>query len=158
MNLAQKIKQAREKAGKTQAEVAGLMEISQQAYSQYESGRRVPKPETISRIAYALGTTPEEFLVSLFMNDASSTDLETFDSGAEFDKHWKDILPGGDSLTVIHTTDSYKAIAFALDQLNEEGKKKAVERVAELTEIPRYRADEYREPADTSDDKDPAGE
>ena len=55
MTLAEKIKQIREKKGMTQKEVASLMGISQQAYGQYESGGRVPKTETVTRIAEALG-------------------------------------------------------------------------------------------------------
>ena len=55
VTLAEKIKQIREKKGMTQKEVASLMGISQQAYGQYESGGRVPKTETVTRIAEALG-------------------------------------------------------------------------------------------------------
>lgn len=60
MTLAEKIKLARTKSGMTQKEVASRMEISQQAYGQYESGKREPKPETIARIANALGVTRYE--------------------------------------------------------------------------------------------------
>lgn len=67
--------------------------------------------------------------------------LESFDSGAEFDKRWKEITesPSDETITVIHTKDPQTAITAALDQLNEEGQQKAVERVTELTEIKRYK-------------------
>lgn len=165
MNLAQRIKQAREKAGKTQAEVAGLMGISQQAYSQYESGRRVPKPETIGRIAYALGIIPEELL--------GSTDFPSQDSMS--------ILAGMglQAVSEYHSTAMNQLQLFAeaaakvvpapqevllaaFDQLNREGQKKAVERVQELTEIPRYRAESpaqgQQQPAGPEADKDPTHE
>lgn len=62
MTLAEKIKLARTKSGMTQKEVASRMEISQQAYGQYESGKREPKPETVARIANALGVSVSEFI------------------------------------------------------------------------------------------------
>lgn len=54
MTLSEQIKASREEKGMTQKEVADAMGISQQAYSQYESGKRNPKPETIIKIANAL--------------------------------------------------------------------------------------------------------
>lgn len=77
-------------------------------------------------IPFALGIHVEDIL-----------GLESLDGGAEFDKRWKD--PSDETITVIHTKDPQTAITAALDQLNEEGQQKAVERVTELTEIKRYK-------------------
>lgn len=62
MTLAEKIKLARVKSEMTQREVASLMGISQQAYGQYESGKREPKLETVARIANALNVSVSEFI------------------------------------------------------------------------------------------------
>jgi DNA-binding XRE family transcriptional regulator len=53
------IKEAREKAGLTQTEVAERLGVSQPAYKYWETGERNPKQETLERIAKAIGVDPE---------------------------------------------------------------------------------------------------
>ena len=69
-------------------------------------------------------------------------------TGADFDKRRKELLSqaqaagdSADSLAIINTTDLRAFICNVLDQLNEEGQRKAAERVAELAEVPKYRKD-----------------
>lgn len=73
MTIAQKIRQLREQAGMTQVEIARSLGISQQAYSQYESGRRRPKMETLFRFADALDVSFTELMsgVDFLPNDES---------------------------------------------------------------------------------------
>lgn len=54
-----KLKEARLKAGLTQAQMAKICEISVLAYQQYEYGKRIPRADVAVRIAEALGSTVE---------------------------------------------------------------------------------------------------
>lgn len=54
MYTSEKIKQARINAGLTQKELAKRLGTSQQNLAQYESGKRVPKIQTLQKIANAL--------------------------------------------------------------------------------------------------------
>lgn len=56
--IGQRIKTAREQAGMTQVELAAKLGIPYQSISQWERGTRNPKPESLKRIAAALGTQP----------------------------------------------------------------------------------------------------
>lgn len=60
MILDTKLKQAREKAGLTQVEIAEKVGISIRAYQRYESEKRVPNVYTAKLIAKALNSTVEE--------------------------------------------------------------------------------------------------
>jgi DNA-binding helix-turn-helix protein len=50
---------AREKSGKTQAQVAAAAQISTVAYQNYEYGKREPIASTANLIAEAVGSTVE---------------------------------------------------------------------------------------------------
>ncbi len=52
-----KLQSTREKSGKTQAQVAKLAGITEQAYQRYEYGQNEPGVRTAIRIADALGVT-----------------------------------------------------------------------------------------------------
>ena len=56
------IKARREKAGLSQKELGELIGMSQQQLSQYESGTRRPKLETVSKMAKALNMSDDEFM------------------------------------------------------------------------------------------------
>lgn len=56
----ERLKNARMKAEKTQAQMAKDAGISEVAYQLYEYGKREPGVKTALRIADALGTTVEE--------------------------------------------------------------------------------------------------
>ncbi len=111
MTTGELIKAARKKAGMTQAELAQKLGISYVGVSQWERGLRNPKIETLNRIAAALGLEDETPLPPLF---GPSPTLE--DSRRE------------------------NLLAFYDHLLNEEGKREAVKRIQELTEISRYQA------------------
>ena len=57
MNTGERIKTARKQAGLTQKELGKALGVSFQAVAQWETGRRVPKVETIQRIGKALGVS-----------------------------------------------------------------------------------------------------
>ena len=57
MNTGERIKTARKQAGLTQKELGEALGVSFQAVAQWETGRRVPKVETLQRIGEALGVS-----------------------------------------------------------------------------------------------------
>lgn len=132
MTIGERIREVRKSRGLTQKELGERLGLSYQSIAQWENDLRKPKSETILKIASALGVRYEDLV-----------ELETFNTGAEFDERWKELTKStsSDSLTVIHTTDPRKFINFALDQMNEEGRVKVAERAAEVLEVPRYRKD-----------------
>ena len=58
LTIAERIKQCRLEHGMTQKDLAERMGISPIGISQYETGKRVPKIETVDRIAAAIGVDP----------------------------------------------------------------------------------------------------
>ena len=54
------LRAARERSGKTQAQVAKEAGVSEQAYQRYEYDKREPGVRTANRIAKALNSTAEE--------------------------------------------------------------------------------------------------
>jgi len=78
MNTGEKIKQAREKAGMTQAELAKKLNVTQAMISAYEKNKRNPKPETIKKIADALQIYPAELGFTM-VNPLSKIDINNID-------------------------------------------------------------------------------
>ena len=74
------LKAARDKAGKTQAQVAQLAEISERAYQNYEQGKRKPGAGTAILIANVLGIVDYQTFKQIFgvgapkQPEGSSTD------------------------------------------------------------------------------------
>lgn len=165
-DFAGNIKKIRESKGLTQKEVAKAMGISQQAYSQYESGKRVPKSETIERIAKALDAQYSDFFG---LDRANTPDYQTALNLALKDsmngrgdinekKFVRNLIDNNaevryrDLSTLRKKTDNLyieelssmpdselKAIAMlSFDSLNRVGKIEAVKRLAELELLPRY--------------------
>ncbi len=57
-----RLREIRERRGKTQQEMANFLKITRPAYTQYESGRREPDFNTISRLADFFGVTTDYLL------------------------------------------------------------------------------------------------
>ena len=88
MTIGEAIKDARIKAGVTQAELAERLGISPQAVSQYERGKKNPRLSTIQKFADALGIDVSDLLdvVKIFsMDDGTITSGGAF--MREFDEH-----------------------------------------------------------------------
>lgn len=60
--LAKRMRELRERTGRTQQEVADLLGVGRQTYNAYESGTNTPKTENILQIARILRTTPDYLL------------------------------------------------------------------------------------------------
>lgn len=67
-SFAKKLKRLRDELHLTQKEVADKAHITESAYRAYELGDRNPKPETLDRIAKALGVRPEYLSAPTFRN------------------------------------------------------------------------------------------
>lgn len=139
MTVGERIREIRKSHGLTQKELGERLGLSYQSIAQWENDLRKPKSETILKIACALGVRYEDIV-----------GLETFDSGAEFDKQRNEIIEelrksDSKTLKIIHTTDPIKFINHALDQMTEEGQAQVAQRAAEVLEVPRYRKDELKD-------------
>lgn len=113
MTIGESIREARLKKGWTQKQLGDKCNMADSAIRRYESDRGNPTIETLKRIAAALEVDP----FSLMDFDMATAALEA------------------------RINDRTKCILTAFDQLNDEGQSKAVERVEELTEIPKYKKD-----------------
>ena len=111
MTIGESIREARLKKGWTQKQLGDKCNMADSAIRRYESDRGNPTIETLKRIANALEVDP----YSLMDFDTATAALED-----RINNKSKDLLT-------------------AFDQLNDEGQQKAVERVEELTEIPKYK-------------------
>ena len=118
MNAADRIKQNRIQKGLSQADLAKKLRTTPQNISQYERGIRKPKLETLQKIAVAL-EIPAVELIDPVYDPAEIISRAAITVGA-------------------HTAATQNDLIQAFHRLNDEGQRVAVERVEELTEIPKY--------------------
>ena len=117
------IRNARKAAKITQEELAKQVGINRATLSKYESGVIEPSISQLQKIAECLGLNSWADIVGEQLVNQKMTELLFHLGPGEkpTEKMW-----------------SILAIDAALDLLNESGQQKAVERVEELTEIPKY--------------------
>lgn len=113
------IKRARIDKGLTQAELAKKLGMSPSYIGQYESGNRRPKPETLMKIAEALGVSPASLGVEIYT---------TFPDG-ELSYEQIDLLN-------------------SFELLNNAGQHEAIKRLREMTRLPEYQAPPTPAPQD----------
>lgn len=68
--IGKRIARCRQKRGLKQAEVEELAEISNKYLSNIERAKSIPSTEVIMRLAIALDTTPDEFLVGTVRHES----------------------------------------------------------------------------------------
>ena len=142
MTTGHRIKAARTKVGLTQKELGAKLGVSESFIAQYETDKRNPKKETLQRIADALGIHVSELLITftpeieeiLILAEDNAEKLFGLD---KTEVHQRVM----DGIREIYLPSPQERINRFLNRLNDEGQQKAVERVKELTEIPRYRAE-----------------
>lgn len=126
MTIGQRIKEARKNAGFTQRELAEKSGTATGTIQQYERGVRQPRLEQFQRIAAALDVD-----VNWLMNGQT---LE------QRDQAMKDYVARRFAEAEAGLRkERREQLNAAFDLLNQDGQGKAVERVEELTEIPKYR-------------------
>jgi len=106
----QRIREVRKSLGLTQEQFAKKCGISLTSLRRYEANERQPNIAILEDMAAHIGMTIQEFLWKDFQNTVST--------------------PYSQALN--------RLLQTAFDQLNDEGQQKALERVEELTEIPKY--------------------
>lgn len=117
------------RSGLTQQQVAESIGTTKSTISKYEHGLRKVNNEHLCKMAEIyevdplylfLGKTEKEF------QDGLEKEVQQHEK--EEKEYWSDIL----------LDDSLKEMKELLEMLNDEGVRTAIERVEELTEIPRY--------------------
>ena len=125
MDYGAKLKLARKWANMTQKDLAEKANITAITIHQYEAGKRTPTVKNWFAIADALNLSIDE------LNNSELLPSESFDDAVR--RAAENILEG------MHLEQRSQALIAAFSQLNPEGQQKAVERVEELTEIPKYK-------------------
>lgn len=120
MSFAVRLKQARENANLTQQELANALGVTKSAIGNYENGVSSPKCDVLLKIFDVLHVEPN----FLYQDSFSATERDDLLSAFQ-------ALKERDQMRI-------SEIAADFQKLNEDGKLKAVERVHELAEIPRY--------------------
>lgn len=122
MNIGERIKTLRKNAGYTQKGLAIAAGIALVSLQQYERGVRQPRIDQLQKIASALNVPVLDLL-------------------GPYDGPQLPGLVDGEQMEFtepFHYSPVRNRVNSALDKLNHEGQQKAVERVEELTEIPKY--------------------
>lgn len=143
MTTGELIRNARKKANITQAELAKRLSVTPQNISQYERDLKSPKPETISKIAAALGKPfMEVFQVYVEEKDTQIMNrLNAIKADIEFemlDHREKAEIATQKKISEFVRSANGRTIVSCYMELNDTGKEEAVKRVIELAEIPRY--------------------
>lgn len=122
MTTGEKIKNFRERAGLTQADLAREISTTSQNISQYERGIRNPKSLTLEKIAAALNVSTWELL--------DDDTRQTYKRGAE------DSIEANTALGYRYTKEESELVSILNDCLNDEGKKKLLEHANLLCTAP----------------------
>lgn len=125
MNFGKRLKEARNKIGFTQKQLAGKLGMAYQQIGQYESNTRNPKKETVAKIAAALN------LGYSYTSDGEPYFYDFVDTVANQEHN-------EDKIFNFQQADDEARIITLFNKLNGEGKDKAVEQVKLLTKIPDY--------------------
>ena len=152
VKIGEAIRNQRKNQGLTLNELGQRMGISGSLVGQYERGVVNPKYETIIRFADALNVEPREILGNAFM-DVISPEVERLAHSVDDTTDIRLYLSG----RVVPVTIQER-LNEAFSELNKEGQKVAVERVKELTQIPKYQkapAGDSTQSAGAGDEKDP---
>ena len=126
------LKSLRVQHGYTQKEVADFLGVTKATISKYEKGQRHINSEYIERLAQLYEVEPVYILTGITSEEWKRRLDENVSNVAQEERaYWESAL----------LTDAVTKLMPLLDMLNEDGQAKAVERVAELTEVPKYRHD-----------------
>lgn len=136
MKFNERLRAIRKEKGLTQAELAEKAGIAVNSVRLYEAGARLPKLDTIARMAVAMGLTA---------NDLIAGQWGKFDGIFLSDEEFQQ-------------DDREAQLIYHFRNLNDNGQTVAVERVQELAQIPAYqRAQSAPQDAPAGlDDKEPA--
>lgn len=135
MKFNERLRAIRKEKGLTQAELADKAGIAVNSVRLYEAGARLPKLDTIARMAVAMGLTA---------NDLMAGQWGKFDGIFLSDEEFQQ-------------DDREAQLIYHFRALNDDGQSVAVDRVEELAQIPKYqRAQSAPQDAPAGLDEEPA--
>lgn len=133
MSVGQNIKNAREKNGLSQRDLAGKLNITQAAVSQFENGKNPPKIDTLLKISSALGVD-----INTLLEDSDSPMLRAMKrtDSPLYDDYKKYLLSHSVELDNIDIE-----LINNFHKLNDSGRKRLLEYLSELLKILEYTED-----------------
>ncbi|WP_449449175.1 helix-turn-helix domain-containing protein [Streptococcus suis] len=75
--LSKRLKELRKEKGLTQKEIAQLLNIKQNSYSNWETGKKNPSQENLSQLAQILDTSTDYLLGNTPIKNFQELDIET---------------------------------------------------------------------------------
>lgn len=127
MQIGELIKKKRQEQNLTQSELAKMVHLSQGTLAQYETGRRVPKVETVKRFAAALDVPwtdlyPDDQRAAAMTEDINNS----LKSGAKFQKiSFEEAVKSG--LVKLEFDNDKSRAVYYITKLNECGQDVAVQ-------------------------------
>ena len=148
MTTGERIKEARIKCGLTQKELGERLGLSYQAVAQWENNLRNPKQETLLKIADALGidviyllTDPVKTTHIKLRTAFNSHNREEIESMLELPRGSVTYITGEELKKITDEEKKLKCnLLLHFNRLNLNGKRVAIERIKELSEIAKYSA------------------
>ena len=127
MQIGELIKKKRQEQHLTQSELAKMVHLSQGTLAQYETGRRIPKVETVKRFAAALDVPwtdlyPDEQKAAAITEDLNNS----LQHGAKFQKISFDEAVKSGLVNLTFKNDNDRAVYY-MTKLNECGQDVAVQ-------------------------------
>ena len=155
VRIGSRIKKLRKEMSISQREVAKRLNIPYSTYSNYENGNREPSEDMLIRIADVIGVSINDFFVEPIIIEFDTTPhplhekVMSGEATPEEFKEWKKLLIAGADSAIKATNRFYdKLISLHAEQddlilhyyhkLNHNGRKEAIERMYELTLLPKY--------------------
>lgn len=148
MSFGSQLKEARKNAKMTQEELAKSVCTTKAAISRYESGQRIPNAEMFTRLCFVLQLDADAVLDLAKIAGISAPQLahgfEKFLNSQieESEEYMQSERLKTDAIVALIKLSIQEQVASGLLDaflsLNPTGQQKAVERVEELTEIPKY--------------------
>lgn len=141
-----KIRYFRNKKGLTQKALADLIDKTESSVQKYECGSTEVPFSVLEKIANALDTTILFLLDDEYLESASTYFKEKGDTNLS--ALFYNIASLNKQLIKDIDTNYTQALNTLFSMLNDSGKKKALERLEELIEIPRYTNQDYYDSED----------
>ena len=154
MTIGERIRKIRTKKNLTQKQLGDLCNMADSAIRRYESDKGNPTLDTLKRIADALGVPVYHLIESAEYSDSALVDdldqallrmvrAYAKSYGYTSDAAFYDAILSKKIFLAMFSDDIDKKMIEAYDMLNHLGKEKAFERIAELTEVPKYQAGQH---------------
>lgn len=138
MTIGENIKRIRKEKGMTQKELGQKCGIADSAIRRYELGGANPKIETIQKIAYGLNVPWKLLLTNTSPAEKDSLIKNGIKEMVDNFNFEATELKSNTIETSIEVIEQRHKYIKLYDSLNGVGQAKAIERVEELAEIPRY--------------------